>query len=95
MISFGKFILDSNIPFRLYNHKTLKKSLRLIKSTDKIPNTLLSLLCFKKFNCHSIIVKHKKRETGTVWITSFKLYKFCLSAVYELISFKFKRFTNF
>tara|TARA_B110000967_G_scaffold138726_1_gene141672 strand:- start:8458 stop:9168 length:711 start_codon:yes stop_codon:yes gene_type:complete len=95
LVIFGQNIKDINVPYRLFKYQCLFGCMRNIHNDSIIPNILISLLCSKKFKCHTSIVKHKKRQTGLVWITNFKLLKFCLNAFIELTIFRMFKFSKF
>ena len=54
-----------------------------------IVNIFLSVIAAKKFKIITLTVKHKKRLTGKVSIVNFRLFKFCLMSVINLIKLKF------
>lgn len=88
---YGVWIIDSNVPFRLINGAYLKK---LVAQFDKVPfapNIFLAVMAKRdKQNLFSIPVKHKERETGTVSILNWKLFKVCWKSTKELFAFRSK-----
>jgi len=95
LVIFGQNIKDINVPYRLFKYQCLSHCMQNINNKNIIPNILISLLSSKRYECYTKIVKHKKRETGMVWITNFKLLKFCLKAFIELTIFRMFKFSKF
>ena len=89
-ILFGKFVPDVNIPYRLIGNNFLKKNIRFINSKSLAPNILISIKAAKDNKLKSIIVSHKERLTGQVWIVKFNLIKFITKVFIEIINFKKK-----
>ena len=88
LIIFRKFIPDVNIPYRLIGGEFLKKNLKFISSKSLAPNILISIKAAKDKKIKSIVVSHKERLTGQVWIVKFNLIKFMFKVFIEIISFK-------
>ena len=88
LIIFRKFIPDVNIPYRLIGGEFLKKNLKFISSKSLAPNILISIKAAKDKKIKSIVVSHKERLTGMVWIVKFNLIKFMFKVFIEIISFK-------
>ena len=88
LILFRKFIQDANIPYRLIGYEFLKKNLKFIGSKSLAPNILISIKAAKDNKIKSLIVSHKERLTGQVWIVKFNLIKFMLKVFIEIINFK-------
>lgn len=88
-IFFGIKIKDSNIPYRLMNRKFLSYSLKNYDLRTNVVNIFLSIIAAKKFKVTTLIIKHKKRLTGTVWIVSFGLFKFCVTSLINLVKLRF------
>ena len=89
LILFGANIKDSNIPYRLMNRRFLEYSLKNYDLRTNIVNIILSIIAAKKFSMTTLIVKHKKRLTGKVWIVSYNLFKFCAASLITLIKMRF------
>tara|TARA_B100000029_G_scaffold510136_1_gene600952 strand:- start:669 stop:1370 length:702 start_codon:yes stop_codon:yes gene_type:complete len=92
LVFFGVYVKDINVPFRLIGFNVLKESMKVITSQNNVPNIFLSLFAFKNFNCHTKIIKHKKRVTGKVILVNFNLIKFCFKSLFELIIFRITKF---
>ena len=88
LIIFRKFVPDVNIPYRLIGGEFLKKNLKFISSKSLAPNILISIKAAKDKKIKSIVVSHKERLTGQVWIVKFNLIKFMFKVFIEIISFK-------
>lgn len=89
-ILFGKFVPDANIPYRLIGNNFLKKNIRFVNSKSLAPNILFSVKAAKEDKLKSVIVSHKERLTGQVWIVKFNLIKFIVKVFIEIIDFKKK-----
>ena len=89
-ILFGKFVPDANIPYRLIGNNFLKKNIRFINSKSLAPNILFSVKAAKEDKLKSVVVSHKERLTGQVWIVKFNLIKFIVKVFIEIIDFKMK-----
>lgn len=90
VILFRKFVPDANIPYRLMGYEYLKKNFRFIGSKSLAPNILFSIKAAKDDKLKSLIVSHKERLTGQVWIVKFNLIKFIAKVFIEIINFKKK-----
>lgn len=88
LILFRKFIPDANIPYRLMGYKFLKKNFKFISSKSLAPNILISIKAAKDNRIKSVIVSHKERLTGQVWIVKLNLIKFMFKVFIEIINFK-------
>ena len=88
LIIFRKLVPDVNIPYRLIGGEFLKKNLKFISSKSLAPNILISIKAAKDKKIKSIVVSHKERLTGQVWIVKFNLIKFMFKVFIEIISFK-------
>jgi len=88
LILFRKFVPDANIPYRLIGNEFLKKNLKFISSKSLAPNILISIKAAKDKKIKSVVVSHKERLTGMVWIVKFNLIKFMFKVFIEIISFK-------
>lgn len=88
LILFRKFVPDANIPYRLIGYNFLKKNFKFLKPGSFAPNILISIKAAKDKKIKSVIVNHKERLTGQVWIVQFKLIKFMFKVFIEIINFK-------
>ena len=87
-LSFGTYIIDSNIPYRLMKSSLLKKILAKNFISQNIPNIFLSIYFCKFYRSKHYIVIHKERKTGVVWILKFKLLKFCFQSFLDLLKLR-------
>ena len=90
LIIFRKYVPDANIPYRLFGYNFLKKNIKFVNSKALAPNILFSIKAAKDDNLKSLIVSHKERLTGQVWIVKFNLIKFIIKVFIEIINFKKK-----
>ena len=88
LILFRKFVPDANIPYRLMGYAFLKKNFKFISFKSLAPNILISIKAAKDKKIKSLVVSHKKRLTGQVWIVKFNLIKFIFKVFIEIINFK-------
>ncbi|MDA9605668.1 glycosyltransferase [Candidatus Pelagibacter sp.] len=88
LIIFRKFVPDANIPYRLMGYKFLIKNFRLISSKSLAPNILIAIKAARDNKIKSVVVSHKERLTGQVWIVKFNLIKFMFKVFIEIINFK-------
>ena len=88
LILFGKFVPDANIPYRLMGYEFLKKNFKFISFKSLAPNILISIKAAKDNKIKSLVISHKKRLTGQVWIVKFNLIKFIFKVFIEIINFK-------
>lgn len=89
---YGTFILDSNIPFRLIEGEFLKKLLKQLPDPEPFaPNIFLSVMAKKSGQeLFNIPITHKDRETGTVSIVKWTLWKVCIRSFKELVRFRWE-----
>jgi|SRR3989344_505191 len=88
-IMFGKMIVDSNSPFRLYRRSALNRLLLLLPDYPLIPSILLSIGAAKrKLNIGSVSVRHLPRVTNKSFLRSWKIFKLCAPAVKEVLGFR-------
>lgn len=87
---YGTFILDSNIPFRLIEGNFLKKLLQQLPDPEPFaPNIFLAVMAKKSGQkLFDIPITHKDRETGTVSIVKWNLWKVCIRSFKELLNFR-------
>ena len=76
LILFRRLVPDANIPYRLMGYHFLKKNIKFINSKSLAPNILFSIKAAKDKKLKTLIISHKERLTGQVWIVKFKLIKF-------------------
>lgn len=90
-VLYGKEIIDSNSPFRLYNASLLCKYLKIIPKETFIPNVLLSILYSGyKTNSHTIYipVKHFRRTGGVQSLKFVSLIRAICLSTFSLINFR-------
>lgn len=87
---YGTYILDSNIPFRLIKGTFLKELINQLPDPEPFaPNIFLSVMSKKAGQqLFDIPITHKDRETGTVSIVKWNLWKVCIRSFKELIQFR-------
>ena len=87
---YGTYILDSNIPFRLIEGEFLKKLLQQLPNPEPFaPNIFLAVMAKKSGEkLFDIPITHKDRETGTVSIVKWNLWKVCIRSFRELLRFR-------
>ena len=69
-------------------YEFLKKNFKFISFKSLAPNILISIKAAKDNKIKSLVVSHKKRLTGQVWIVKFNLIKFMFKVFIEIINFK-------
>jgi hypothetical protein len=82
--------MDSNIPFRLIKGVFLKKLMDQLPNPEPFaPNIFLSVMAKKSGQeLFDIPITHKDRETGTVSIVKWNLWKVCIRSFKELLRFR-------
>ena len=86
---YGRYIKDSNVPFRLLETGFLGRALNLIPPTTFAPNIFIAVIGARiNANLMHIPVSHEDRKTGTVSIVRWKLIKVCFRCVGELLAFR-------
>jgi dolichol-phosphate mannosyltransferase len=87
---YGTYILDSNIPFRLIKGSFLKKLLAQLPDPEPFaPNIFLAVMAKKSGQeLYNIPITHKDRETGTVSIVKWNLWKVSIRSFRELLRFR-------
>ena len=86
---FGRYLRDSNIPFRLFHADFLRSALALIPPTTFAPNIFLAVVAARRgIPLLHLPVRHRDRATGTVSIVRWKLIKICFRCVRELAAFR-------
>lgn len=88
--AYGTYILDSNIPFRLIRTSFLRKLMNQLPDPAPFaPNIFLAVMAKKSGQeLFSIPITHKDRETGTVSIVKWNLWKVCIRSFKELLRFR-------
>jgi len=89
IVTFGKFIKDPNIPYRLIKKDYLKKLLVFLPTKIFAPNIFLSILAISnKQNLINVPVLHQARKTGIISIKEWGLIKSCFRGFKELFLFR-------
>jgi dolichol-phosphate mannosyltransferase len=89
MLLYGRYLKDSNVPFRLLEANFLDAALRIIPSETFAPNIFIAVLGARlDANLMHLPVSHEDRKTGTVSIVRWKLIRVCLRCVGELLRFR-------
>jgi glycosyltransferase involved in cell wall biosynthesis len=89
LLLYGRYLKDSNIPFRLLRHDFLVEALRIIPPATFAPNIFIAVLGARlDANLMSLPVSHEDRKTGTVSIVRWKLIRVCVRCVGELLGFR-------
>lgn len=90
-ISFGVWIPDANVPYRLLSKEFLESSLKNIPKDFFAPNIFISLFAFSfRGKIPVYPVSHIERQTGQISLPSSRLIKACLKSFWELIKFRLK-----
>lgn len=86
---YGRYIKDSNIPFRLLSVGFLRGALELIPASTFAPNIFIAVLGSRiGADLMHIPVTHEDRKTGTVSIVRWKLIRVCFRCARELLQFR-------
>lgn len=89
LVLYGRYLVDSNVPFRLIKGDYLAKLLSVLPENIFAPNIFLAVLAARDGqNLMSIPVTHKARQTGRVSIVKWRLIKACLRSARELFDFR-------
>ena len=88
---FGRWIPDSNIPYRLIRARFLTGLLNELPPHVFAPNVFLSVLATSAGQDPiNLPVEHRDRQTGAVSIVRWRLLRACLLSAWELIKFRFR-----
>lgn len=89
--TFGVWIPDANVPYRLMSKGFLESALIHIPKDFFAPNIFISLFAFSYKNKIPVYpVSHIERQTGQISLPSSRLIKACLKSFLELIKFRIK-----
>lgn len=89
MLLYGRYMKDSNVPFRLLKTGFLAEALRIIPPQTFAPNIFIAVLGARiDADLMHIPVSHEDRKTGTVSIVRWKLIRVCFRCVGELFAFR-------
>ena len=90
-ITFGTWIPDANVPYRLLSKDFLKSALLNIPADFFAPNIFISLFAFSSKETIPVYpVLHVERQTGEMSLPSSRLIKARLKSLKELILFRMK-----
>ena len=95
-LGFSATIKDVNSPYRLFRSSVVSPLIKLIPRDTFAPNVLLTgLVCAKKLRVKEMQIVNSFRQTGTVSIKHWKLFKVAVRSFRESISFVFKHRNSF
>lgn len=87
-IFYGSGITDVNCPFRLMRRIVFAEYFKLIPSDTFAPNVILSGISLARdFRILEIPISYKLRETGTISIRSFRLFKAAVTSFLQTVKF--------
>ncbi len=86
---FGSKLVDVNSPFRLFRSTALSPLIQRIPVDTFAPNVLITGMAAgaKDLRCKEMPIENQFRQTGTVSIKHFKLFKVALRSFKESITF--------
>lgn len=79
---------DLNVPFKLFRRELFESSRRLIPPTTLAPSLFLAIIALRTRRVAVVEVEHRDRATGVVSIRRWKLVKFCLRGLRQLLTFR-------
>lgn len=86
---FGVRLYDANVPFKLLRRSLWEEARAHIPEGTLAPSLFLAVYAARRRVAIAFIdVTHKDRETGTVSIRRWKLFKFCAKALRQLLAFR-------
>jgi len=89
LLLYGRYLKDSNIPYRLLEARFLREALQIIPSDTFAPNIFIAVLGARLGEKLLYLpVTHEDRKTGTVSIVRWKLIRVCFRCVGELLRFR-------
>lgn len=89
LIIFRVWLNDANCPFRLIKRQIHNELLAEVNKEALAPNIMIAILAKKRgVRIKEVSVAHHKRNTGSVSIASWKLIKFCLKGLKQLLEFR-------
>lgn len=86
---FGVRLIDPNVPYKLFKRSIWLEASPLIPADTLAPSLFLAIFADKRG--HDIVrvdIVHKERDTGVVSIRRYKLFKFCATALGQLLAFR-------
>jgi dolichol-phosphate mannosyltransferase len=86
---FGVRIYDANVPFKVIRRSLWERARAIIPDDTLAPSLFVALFAARqRARVAFVDVPHKDRETGTVSIRRWKLFKFCARAFRQLLAFR-------
>lgn len=86
---FGVRVYDANVPYKLLRRSLWEEARGVIPEGTLAPSLFLAVFVLRKrYDIGMVDVPHKDRETGTVSIRRWKLFKFCWRAFQQLLQFR-------
>ena len=86
---FGVNLPDSNSPFRLCNRKALDQLLTILPAEPMIPSILMVIAAYRQgMKVGWVRVHHLARKTDKSFLRSWKIFRLCVPAVKEVLSFR-------
>jgi len=86
---FGTRIYDANVPFKIVRRSVWLRAAPLIPEDVLAPSLFLAIFLHAgKFPLQEMPVPHQERQTGVVSIRRWKLFKVCVRALGEMLTFR-------
>jgi glycosyltransferase involved in cell wall biosynthesis len=86
---FGVRLYDANVPFKLLRASLWQRAHAIIPDDTLAPSLFIAVFAARAGERIAFVeVPHKDRETGTVSIRRWKLFKFCAKAFRQLLAFR-------
>lgn len=86
---FGARLRDPNVPFKVVRRSVWLEAREAIPEDALAPSLFLAIfMSAKGRNVAELDVPHRKRETGTVSLRHWRLFKFCARGFRQLLSFR-------
>jgi glycosyltransferase involved in cell wall biosynthesis len=84
--SFFVNLKDANIPFKLLNRNLWLTLQPYLSNRTLAPSLFLAIISAKSgYNIKNIPITHSRRQTGTVSIKHWRLFRFCMKAFFQLV----------
>jgi len=86
---FGANIYDANVPFKLFKRSLWEKVKIFIPPDTLAPSLFLAVIAKKlEYSLLETEVEHSPRKAGTSSLKKFKLFRFCLKALRQLLALR-------
>lgn len=92
LIIFGRWLKDSNVPYRLMKADHLDQALWTVPGDFFLANALLCLILDKKYSIHWIPIHFRQRHSGQSHLRFFKLVQVGFAVIIKLLDFRFRKF---